>query len=73
MFVIDNSQSDDILNYTVLKGVLTGLGFNLKYSIENERAEFNLAASSIETLIQYTEALTEKFSSSNTLVQPYAL
>lgn len=73
MFVIDNSQSDDILNYTVLKGVLTGLGFNLKSSIENERAEFNLAASSIETLIQYTEALTEKFSSSNTLVQPYAL
>ena len=35
--------------------------------------EFNLAASNMEVLIQYIEMLTDEFSSSNTLVQPYAL
>lgn len=73
MFIIDNSQSDDVLNYKVLKGVLSALGFDLKASTGDMRKEFNLAASSMEVLIQYIEMLTDEFSSSNTLVQPYSL
>lgn len=73
MFIIDNSQSDDVLNYKVLKGVLSTLGFDLRSSISDMRTEFNLAASNMEVLIQYIEMLTDEFSSSNTLVQPYAL
>ena len=73
MFIIDNSQSDDVLNYKVLRGVLSALGFDLRSSISDMRKEFNLAASSMEVLIQYIEMLTDEFSSSNTLVQPYAL